>query len=254
MIGNDIYKFAKKLWPINRSLTGKGVRETLDEIKKILPDLVINEVPSGTKVFDWTVPKEWHINEAWIKTPSGKKICDFHKNNLHIVGYSKPIHKKMSLQDLQKNLFSIEAKANAIPYITSYYKENWGFCISQSDRDNLEKGEYEVFIDSKLFEGNLSYGELLIEGEIKSEIFLSTYICHPSMANNELSGPCVTTFLAKWISSLKKRKYSYRIIFIPETIGSVTYLSKNFKEMKKNIIAGFNVTCIGDDRKYSFLP
>ena len=254
MIGEEIHKFAERLWPINRSLTGEGVRKTLNEIKQILPELIIKKVPSGTKVFDWTVPKEWHVNEAWIKTPSGKKICDFHKNNLNLVGYSKPINKKLPLADLQKNLYSLKDNQNAVPYITSYYKENWGFSITQNERDNLENGDYEVCIDSKLFDGFLNYGELLIKGASKSEIFLSTYICHPSMANNELSGPCVTTFLSKWISSMKDRKYSYRIIFIPETIGSITYLSKNFKEMKDNIFAGFNISCIGDDRSYSYLP
>tara|TARA_B100001250_G_C19813196_1_gene796823 strand:- start:1647 stop:2921 length:1275 start_codon:yes stop_codon:yes gene_type:complete len=254
MNGDEIYNLAKKLWPINRSLTGEGVRKTLGEIKNILPELTIHEVPSGTKAFDWTIPKEWQVNEAWIKDPEGNKICNFQENNLHLVGYSKPIHKKLSLKDLEKNLYSVENKIEAIPYITSYYKEDWGFCISQEERDKLKDGEYEVYIDSNLFDGVLNYGELIIKGNSSSEIFLSTYICHPSMANNELSGPCVTTFLSKWISSLKERKYSYRIIFIPETIGSITYLSKNLKEMKDNIIAGYNISCVGDNRSYSYLP
>tara|TARA_B100000780_G_scaffold262659_1_gene215969 strand:- start:2924 stop:4198 length:1275 start_codon:yes stop_codon:yes gene_type:complete len=254
MGGDEIYGLAKALWPLNRSLTGEGVRKTLKEIKNVIPDLRVYDVPSGTEVFDWIIPKEWHVNEAWIKTPSGKKICNFNENNLHLVGYSIPFKGKLSLDELQNHLYSLENQKDAIPYITSYYKERWGFCLSQDNRDKLEEGEYEVFIDSKLFDGFLTYGELIIKGETESEIFLSTYICHPSMANNELSGPCVTSYLAKWITSLEKRKFSYRIIFIPETIGSITYLSKNIETMKKNIIAGYNISCIGDNRAYSYLP
>tara|TARA_B100000767_G_scaffold225108_1_gene214377 strand:+ start:6438 stop:7712 length:1275 start_codon:yes stop_codon:yes gene_type:complete len=254
MGGDEIYGLAKALWPLNRSLTGEGVRKTLKEIQNVIPDLKVYDVPSGTEVFDWIIPKEWHVNEAWIKTPSGKKICNFNENNLHLVGYSIPFKGKLSLDELQNHLYSLENQKDAIPYITSYYKERWGFCLSQDNRDKLEEGEYEVFIDSKLFDGFLTYGELIIKGETESEIFLSTYICHPSMANNELSGPCVTSYLAKWITSLEKRKFSYRIIFIPETIGSITYLSKNIKTMKKNIIAGYNISCIGDNRAYSYLP
>ncbi len=254
MGGDEIYGLAKALWPLNRSLTGEGVRKTLKEIQNVIPDLKVYDVPSGTEVFDWIIPKEWHVNEAWIKTPSGKKICNFNENNLHLVGYSIPFKGKLSLDELQNHLYSLENQKDAIPYITSYYKERWGFCLSQDNRDKLEEGEYEVFIDSKLFDGFLTYGELIIKGETESEIFLSTYICHPSMANNELSGPCVTSYLAKWITSLEKRKFSYRIIFIPETIGSITYLSKNIETMKKNIIAGYNISCIGDNRAYSYLP
>ena len=254
MIGKEIYNLAKSLWPINRSLTGEGIRETLLEIKEHIPDLNIHEVKSGTKAFDWTVPKEWKINDAWIKDPEGKKICAFKDNNLHIVGYSVPFHGKLSLSELQERLFSLPEQPNAVPYITSYYKEDWGFCIKDSERQDLKNGNYEIFIDSELFDGSLTYGELLLKGKEKKEIFLSTYVCHPSMANNELSGPCVTTFLSKWISSIENRRYSYRIVFIPETIGSIVYLSKNLKKMKKNVYAGFNITCVGDNRSFSYLP
>lgn len=253
-IGGKIYDFCEELWPFNRSITGDGVRETLLKIKEHLPNLSILEVPSGSKVFDWEVPKEWKVREAWIKTPDGRKICNFNKNNLHLVGYSIPVNIKINLTDLQKHIYSLQDQEDAIPYVTSYYKETWGFCMKHVDRNKLEDGEYHVYIDSELVDGNLTYGELLIKGETQKEVFLSTYICHPSMANNELSGPTVTTFLSKWIESKGRNRFSYRIIFIPETIGSITYLSKNLNQMKKNIIAGFNITCVGDNRSYSFLP
>ena len=253
-IGSNIWDFCRELWPINRSITGEGVDQTLKKVQLHVPNLNIKKVPSGTNVFDWIVPKEWKIRNAWIKLPNGEKICDFKNNNLHIVGYSIPVHKKLSLTDLQKHLHSIPKQKKAIPYVTSYYKESWGFCISEEERNKLTEGEYEVYIDSELFNGNLTYGEVIIKGESKKEVLLSTYICHPSMANNELSGTSVLTFLTKWILSLKNKRYSYRIIFIPETIGSITYLSKNIDHLKKNVYAGFNITCIGDERAHSFLP
>jgi aminopeptidase-like protein len=254
MIGHEIHNFARELWGINRSLTGEGVRETLDKIRNHLPNLVINSISSGTKVFDWTIPKEWHVNEAYIITPNGEKICDYSKNNLHLLGYSIPFQGKLNLNELKKYLFTLPEQPDAIPYITSYYKEEWGFCLSQNDFDSLKEGEYIIKIDSKLFDGELNYGELIIPGKSKKEVFLSTYICHPSMANNELSGITVTTFLAKWLNGLDKREFTYRIIFIPETIGSLAYLSKNHIEMKKKIIAGFNISCVGDNRTFSYLP
>ncbi len=253
-IGNHIYSLCEDLWPINRSITGDGVRTTLKKIKEILPQLTIHETPTGTNVFDWKIPKEWVIRDAWIKTPDGKKICDFKINNLHLVGYSIAVHKTLSLSELEKNLHSLPDMPSAIPYVTSYYEERWGFCISEDERKNLVEGEYEVFIDSDLIDGFLTYGELLIKGQSQKEVFLSTYICHPSMANNELSGPTVTSFIAKWLVEQSNLKYSYRIIFIPETIGSITYLSKNLDYLKSNVIAGFNISCVGDDRDYSYLP
>ncbi len=254
MIGNEIYNLATKLWPINRSITGQGVRETLNIISNILPNLKIHSVPSQTKVFDWIVPKEWEVIKAYIITPKGKKICDFSKNNLHLVGYSIPFKGDISLDKLKEHLYTLPDQPNAIPYITSYYEERWGFCLTQEEFDTLENGTYKVVIDSSLFDGELNYGELLIKGKSDKEILLSTYICHPSMANNELSGPTVVTFLAKWLLEISKPEYSYRIIFIPETIGSITYLSRNYKHMKNKTIAGFNVSCVGDDRTYSYVP
>ena len=254
MIGKDIHNFASKLWPLNRSLTGEGLRETLHQISKYLPELNIKSEKSGTKVFDWTVPQEWHVSEAYITDPSGKKICDYKANNLHLVGYSIPVNEKISLKELQKHLYSLPEKPSAIPYVTSYYEKKWGFCLTQKQREALKEGEYRVVIDSKIFLGQLNYGELVLPGEIDKEVLISTYICHPSMANNELSGPTVTTYLAKWLKELPNLYYTYRIIFIPETIGSITYLSNNFNHLKNKVVAGFNVSCVGDDRSYSYLP
>ena len=241
-----------KLFPICRSITGNGVRETLEIIKNDILPMTLYEIPSGTKVFDWTIPKEWNICNAFVADESGNKIIDFKINNLHVVGYSVPIDTYVSLSELQEHLYSLPEQPNAIPYITSYYQERWGFCISHNERLKLKEGNYHVFIDSSLKNGNLTYAECIIPGETKEEIFLSSYICHPSMANNELSGPIVTSFIGKWLMS-KPRKYTYRLIFIPETIGSITYLSQNLQFLKKNVIAGFNVSCIGDERDYSYV-
>mgnify|MGYP006084845845 CR=1 FL=1 len=253
MIGKKIHNLCKQLLPLNRSLTGKGNRQTLKILKGICGNLKIKEVPSGKKVFDWTIPDEWNANNAWIKCPDGKKIAIYKKNNLHLVSYSKKMNTKMSLNQLEKNLHYLKDQPNAIPYVTSYYNRNWGFCMTYNQRKKLIKGTYEVFIDSTFSKGSLTYGEILIPGIEKKEIFLSTYICHPSMANNELSGITVTIFLAKWLME-QKRRYSYRLIFIPETIGSINYLSTNIKILKKKVIAGFNITCVGDNRSYSYIP
>lgn len=248
----EIYELAKKLFPINRSITGDGVRKTLNILNEVYP-LEIKSVPTGYKAFDWEVPEEWEIREAYIEYENGEKILNFKDNNLHIMGYSESIDKIVDLKELQKYLYSLPNQPDAIPYVTSYYKKKIGFCITHNKRKNLKEGNYHIFIDSTHKKGVLNYGEIIIPGKSKKEIFLSTYICHPSMANNEVSGPSLTIFLAKYISSLKNRKYTYRIIFIPETIGSLVYLSKNLNDMKKNIIAGFNISCVGDDRTYSYI-
>lgn len=253
-IALEMHDLCKELFPICRSITGNGFRQSLGVLQTHLPELKSVEVPTGTQCFDWTVPKEWNIKNAYIIDPNGHKICDFKKSNLHVVGYSLHVNKKVSLQELQKHLYSLPEQPEAIPYITSYYKERWGFCITDTQRQTLIEGDYQVVIDSTLEDGFLTYGELIIPGESEQEVFLSTYLCHPSMANNEISGPVVTTFLAKWIASLPHRKYSYRIVIIPETIGSITYLSQHYKMMQERVIAGFNITCVGDDRTYSYLP
>jgi len=253
-LGQEMHALCRELFPIYRSITGNGFRQSLSILKTHLPNLKIVEVPSGTKCFDWEVPREWNIRDAYIINPDGHKICDFKKNNLHVLGYSTPIDRTVSLDELQEHLYSLPDQPDAIPYVTSYYKERWGFCITHKDREQLKQGAYRVYIDSDLKDGFLTYGELTIPGERSDEILLSSYLCHPSMANNELSGPVVTTFLAKWIIGRERRKYTYRIVIIPETIGSITYLSRNYKDMKDKVIAGFNVTCVGDERAYSYLP
>ncbi|MBQ9564255.1 MAG: DUF4910 domain-containing protein, partial [Synergistaceae bacterium] len=207
----------------------------------------------GTQVFDWIIPKEWNIRDAWIKDSSGKKVLDFKESNLHVLGYSLPLDKELPLNELKKIIYTQPEQPDVIPYVTSYYKERFGFCMTETQKQSLPEGIYHAFIDSELKNGSLTYGEIILPGETEEEIFLSTYICHPSMANNELSGPSVTLHLAKWLSRLPKRRYTYRIIFIPETIGSITYLSRNFDAMKKNIIAGFNISCVGDDRTFSYI-
>lgn len=254
-VGAWCYSLAEELWPLPRFLTGDAVRATLQRLKLDLPPLQIHEVASGTKAFDWEVPPEWTIRQAYIENESGHRIVDFADNNLHIVGYSEPVNTEMSLHELQKHLYSLPEQPDAIPYVTSYYKRRWGFCLSQNQRDSLPSGSYRVVIDSDLRHGVLNYAELLIQGRVKEEILLSTYICHPSMANNELSGPVVTAALAKWLTAQSSLKYSYRIIFIPETIGSIVYLSKNRYLIENKIIkAGFNISCVGDNRCYSYLP
>lgn len=255
MIGRDIHALARTLWPINRSLTGDGVRETLSTLRRLhLPDLTLHEVPTGTPVFDWVVPQEWRVREAYIITPSGRRICSFGDNNLHLVGYSIPVNREMTLEELQPHLHSLPDRPDAVPYVTSYYRPDWGFCLTHRERSQLEPGVYKVVIDTELFDGSLTYGELIIRGESAGEVFLSTFVCHPSMANNELSGPAVMTFLAKWVMSLGARRWTYRFVFVPETIGSLAYLSRHLEWLKAHVIAGFNVTCVGDNRAYSYLP
>lgn len=252
-VGKQMYLFAEELFPLCRSITGDGVRETFKRIQKFLPELKIFEIPTGTKCFDWTIPKEWNISDAYIKNSAGERIVDFQKSNLHVVNYSIPVNLKMNKEELRPNLYTLPQMPDAIPYVTSYYQEKWGFCLSQNLLDSMKEDEYHVVIDSKLRDGSLSYAELLIPGQTDKEIFLSTYTCHPSMANNETSGPVLATFLAKFIAE-EKRKYSYRIIFVPETIGAIAYLSKNIEAMKAKIHAGFQLTCVGDDRAYSYMP
>ena len=252
-IGKEIYELIKELFPINRSLSGEGVRETLRILKRENSELNIHSIKSGTQVFDWIVPKEWNCKEAYIITPDGRKICDYNDNNLHLVQYSVPFEGEVELDELQKHLYSLPKLSNAIPYVTSYYKERWGFCISENERKKLKPGKYKVVIKSELKSGVLNYADIIIPGKSDKEIMFSTYICHPSMANNELSGPTLATFLAKYVKSIDNY-YTYRFIFAPETIGSLIYLSKYLNHLKEKVIAGFILTCVGDDRAYSYMP
>ncbi|EAI8647108.1 TPA: DUF4910 domain-containing protein [Campylobacter lari] len=257
-MSKSIHELACKLFPICRSITGEGFRQSLKILDEAMGGgiLKIHSIASGSKVFDWEVPAEWEINDAYIITPDGEKICDFKQNNLHVLNYSEGIDTELDLASLQEHLYSIEDYPDAIPYVTSYYKRRWGFCIKHEDRVKLKEGKYKVFIDAKHHEnGVLNYADLLIPStqETKDEILISTYLCHPSMANNELSGPIVATFLAKWLLELKERKYNYRFVFAPETIGSIVYLSKHLKHLQKYTKAGFVLSCIGDDNAYSLI-
>jgi len=254
-IAQEMYKWVADLFPIPRSLTGVGTRKTLAYISsKLGMDLNIRAIESGKKVFDWSVPDEWTIRDAWIESERGDRVVDFKANNLHVVGYSEPVDLWLELDDLQEHLYSLPEQPDAIPYVTSYYKRGWGFCLSHNQRKQLVYGRYRAVVDADLQPGILNYGEVISPGASDQEVFISTYVCHPSMANNELSGPVVTTAIARWLQLLPERRYTYRIVFVPETIGSLVYLSRNLDHLKTHVIAGFNVSCIGDDRCYSYLP
>ncbi len=251
---NIFTNFIDSIWFYCRSITGDGLRNTLKDIQKIHRDLNIIEVPTGTKVLDWVVPQEWNIRDAWVKNEKGEKIIDFKVNNLHILNYSEPFYGEISKSELLAHLYTLEDQPDVIPYVTSYYKRRWGFCISEIEKKNIIGESFEVFIDSTISDGGLSIGELYLPGKKEKEILFSTYCCHPSMANDQLSGVALNVFLADWIKQIPNRKYSYRIIFIPEIIGSAAYLQMNLEYLKKNVLAAFNVTCVGDDRTWSYVP
>ncbi len=251
--GREMYSLACRIFPICRSITGDGVRETFSILKEYMPDIRLSEVPTGTKVFDWTIPKEWNIEEAYLEDESGERIVDFKDNNLHVVGYSVPVDEVLSLEELLSHIYSLEGQPDVIPYVTSYYKERWGFCMTHRQKESLRSGKYHAVIRSSLREGSLTYGEMYFPGESEKEVFFSSYVCHPSMGNNECSGQALIIWLARYIKSMKNRRYSYRLVLAPETIGAITYLSRHLEELKKNVIAGFNLTCVGDDRDYSIV-
>ena len=248
-VGQNIYSLISDLYPICRSITGEGFRESLRIINKQIP-LEIHEVPSGTQVFDWTIPKEWNIRDAYVKNQKGEKVIDFKQSNLHILNYSLPIHAKMSLAKLKDHLYSLPDQPDLIPYRTSYYAENWGFCLSHNDLWRLEDGEYEVYIDSSLEAGSLTYGEYYIQGEIEDEILISCHSCHPSLCNDNLSGIGCATYLAKQLST-RTNRYSYRFLFIPGTIGSISWLALNENRVAK-IKHGLVVACVGDPGNFTY--
>lgn len=245
-------KYFDRLWPICRSITGNGLRESLTILKEILP-LEIHEVPSGTEVFDWTVPMEWNINDAYIIAPDGRRIAEFKKNNLHVVSYSIPVNEKISWEELEKHLHHIPEIPNAIPYITSYYASKWGFCITHDEWLTLPReGEYTVVVDSSLKEGSLSWGECVLQGETDEEVLISTYVCHPSMANNELSGPLAAAFLYGQLAAIPNRRLSYRFLFAPETIGVIAFLHERGQHLIDKLTAGYVLTCCGDGGQMTY--
>lgn len=248
-IGQSIYDLIVKLYPICRSITGDGTRKTLHILQGYIP-LEIHEVPTGTPVFDWVVPKEWNIRDAYIKNARGEKIVNFATSNLHVVNYSIPVRAKLRLNELKPHLFTLPDRPDWIPYRTSYYKETWGFCLSHNQYLQLEDGEYEVLIDSALEPGHLTYGEYYLPGETDEEILISCHICHPSLANDNLSGNSIAVFLAKHLSQVPRR-YSYRFLFIPGTIGSITWLSLNEEKVEK-IEHGLVLTCLGDSGQFTY--
>lgn len=239
----SLLNLIKELYPICRSITGEGVRETLRIIQKRVP-LEIQEVPSGTKVFDWTVPLEWNVADAYVMNRAGKRVIDFQSHNLHLMSYSVPVRKKMSLEELRPHLFSLPAHPEWIPYRTSYYKENWGFCMRHVDFEELSDEEYDVVIDSTLQAGSLTYGELYLPGEASDEILVSCHVCHPSLCNDNLSGITVAVKLAETMAA-RSRRYSYRFLFIPGTIGSITWLAQN-EQIVPRIRHGLVITGVGD--------
>tara|TARA_B100000989_G_C19532208_1_gene470724 strand:+ start:4274 stop:5620 length:1347 start_codon:yes stop_codon:yes gene_type:complete len=251
----NLFNIAKELFPLNRSITGKDTLKTLEYIRNIIPELKIKKIKSGEKVFDWKVPDEWNVEEGYIKDSNDKDVINFKTNNLHVMGYSESINKTMSLTQLDKHLYTIKDQPDAIPFVTSYYKKNWGFCMSYNQRKKLKKGKYKVFINSSFNKnGLMHYGEIKIKGKSKKEILITSNICHPSMANNELSGVVVLISVTKKILKFNNRNYSYRILFIPETIGSIAYISKNFNELKNKIFAGYVINCLGDNGIFSHIP
>ncbi len=253
MFEKEMISWAKDLFPLCRSLTGEGTRKTLQYFEKINPELKRKRFKSRNKVFDWIIPDEWNITDAYIQhIKSRKKFAEFKKNNLHIVGYSVPINAIFTKEKLIKKIHSLKKQPSSIPYVTSYYKKEWGFCMSENEKKKLPKGKYKVVIKSILKEGFLELSDCILKGKSKKEIFFSSYVCHPSMANNELSGPVLLNALMKYIKKFyPKKKYTYRFVLLPETIGSIAYLSKFHKILKKNIIAGFNISCVGDEKKYT---
>lgn len=248
--GKTMVDLMSNLFPICRSITGRGVLETFAILRNYI-DLRIHEVPTGYQAYDWVVPKEWNIRDAYIKNKHGERVIDFNQSNLHVVNYSAPISATMPLDQLKPHLHTKPDMPNAIPYVTSYYKEQWGFCLTQNQLDELPEGEYEILIDSSLTEGKLTYADAILPGKSEEEILLSTYVCHPSLANDNLSGPALTSLLYQILAQTNLR-YTYRFVFVPETLGTLVYLSKHDEHIGRNLHAGYVVTCVGNSGPYTY--
>ncbi|MCB0719687.1 MAG: DUF4910 domain-containing protein [Bacteroidetes bacterium] len=249
-VGEAMHRFVSELFPILRSITGQGTRDTLGRIRERI-GIDIHEVPSGTKVFDWEIPDEWNVSEAWIEGPDGDRLIDFRDNNLHLLNYSEPVDATVSLEELKPHLFSNPAMPDHIPYRTSYYKRDWGFCLSHHQLENLKDGNYRVVVRSSLEPGVLNYGELFVPGESEEEVLFSTHVCHPSLANDNLSGVALLTFLADRILKADRRRFSYRFVFVPGTIGSITWLARNESRVAR-IQHGLVVACVGDPGHFHY--
>ena len=248
--GSEMHDFMRGLFPVCRSITGDGNRETLHRIRQRIP-LELHEVPSGTPVLDWTVPKEWNVQDAYIKDASGRRVVDFQASNLHLVSYSVPFRGTMPLAELRQHLFTLPEHPHWIPYRTSYYEDMWGFCLADRELRLLEEGTYEVCVDTSMKDGHLTLGEYLLEGRIEEEVLISTHICHPSLANDNLSGVAVATWLAAYLARRGDRRFSYRFLFIPGTIGSITWLALN-QQKTDAIKHGLTVSCVGDRGAFTY--
>ena len=248
---DTIERVFDRLWPLPRSITGKGVRETHAILSELVP-LERIEVPSGTQAFDWTVPKEWVVREAHVVAPDGRRLLDFAENNLRLVNYSAPFRGRLSRQALDAHLHSRPDLPDAIPYVTSYYAPRWGFCLSERERRALLDGDYEVVVDTDFVDGALTLSEAVLPGEEKAEILISAYTCHPSLANNELSGPIAAAFLYRRLAAWPERRLTYRFVFAPETIGAIAYLALRGKHLRDTLVAGYVVTCVGLDTHFTY--
>jgi aminopeptidase-like protein len=249
-VGAEIYDLIQELFPICRSITGNGVRESLRLLQRLIP-IEVHEVSSGTPVFDWTVPKEWNIRDAWIEDAAGIRLVDFQTSNLHVVNYSVPVRRRMPFQELRQHLFTIPERPDWVPYRTSYYRETWGFCLSHNQLQRMPDGDYEVCIDSSLEPGHLTYGELLIPGERQEEFLISAHICHPSLSNDNLSGVSISAILARRMLNEKRRRRSYRFLFIPGTIGAITWLARNMDRLER-VRGGLTLVCLGDASRLTY--
>ncbi|HKP56857.1 MAG TPA: DUF4910 domain-containing protein [Polyangiales bacterium] len=249
-LGAELHALVSELYPICRSITGDGVRQTLQILSRYNP-LTVHEVPSGTPVLDWTVPKEWNIRDAWIADASGQRIVDFRKLNLHVLNYSVPVRAKLSLRELRPHLFTLPNQPDLVPYRTSYWNEAWGFCLSQRQLDAMPEGEYEVCIDSTLADGSLTYAELVLPGATEDEILISAHTCHPSLCDDNLTGLAIASFLARELSQAAVRRYTLRFLFAPGTIGAITWLARN-RERAAHIKHGLTLTCLGDSHPFTY--
>ena len=252
-IGKEIYSWIEDLYPINRTLAGPGFDDSLEYLKSIVPEIKINKYPSRSKVFEWSVPDEWHLDYAYIKDPLGKTILHTDDSSLNVVGYSKSINKKLNLTELKKSIYTLKDVPDAVPYVTSFYDSNWGFCLPYNTFKRLKEGKYEVCIKSKFIKGNLKTGEYTKKGKSKKQIIFSTYLCHPEMVNNELAAPTILTAIARKLSQ-RETKYTYKFLFNVETIGTLCYIEKNLDSLKKNVVAGFVLSCFGDKSQPNLIP